>query len=149
MICLQQFIGENLQIGLNVLLIGDINMKKLLKFGTVGMLNTLITIGCFTLLVHLGMNYIAANIAAYMIGMVNSFFWNKNWVFQVRSGQISLFVKFVLVNLITLGFNTLCLYLLVDHLQIQSSISQIIATGCGLMINFGLNKKWTFTEEAV
>lgn len=123
-------------------------MKKFLKFGTVGIFNTLITIGFFALLVHLGMNYIAANITAYLIGMINSFFWNKNWVFQVQSGHASLFIKFVLVNLITLGFNTLCLYMLVNNLQFHSSIAQIISTGFGLIINFGLNKKWTFTEEA-
>ncbi|NRD76688.1 GtrA family protein [Bacillus sp. BRMEA1] len=124
-------------------------MKKFLKFGTVGIFNTLITIGFFSLFVHLGMNYIAANVVSYFIGMINSFFWNKNWVFQVQTGQLSLFLKFMLVNLVTLGFNTACLYILVDHLQIQSILAQIFSTGFGLILNFGLNKKWTFTGESV
>lgn len=121
-------------------------MKKFLKFGTVGIVNTLMTIGCFTLFVYFGMNYIIANIVSYGIGMINSFFWNKNWVFQAKSGNAPLFLKFVVVNLITLGLNTGCLFLLVHFIDIHSSIAQLISTGIGLVFNFGLNKKWTFCE---
>ena len=122
-------------------------MEKFLKFGVVGIINTLITIGFYTLFVYLGMNYIIANILSYFIGMLNSFIWNKKWVFQVQSGNISTFVKFVIVNLVTLSFNTLCLFILVNQLHLHTSVAQILSTGAGLVINFVLNKKWTFDEK--
>src|SRR5437763_3238355 len=98
-------------------------IEKFLKFGVVGIINTLFTIGFYTLFIYLGMNYIIANILSYFIGMLNSFIWNKKWVFQVQSGNISIFVKFVIVNLITLSFNTLCLFILVNQLHFHTSVA--------------------------
>ena len=57
-------------------------MEKLLKFGLVGIFNTLITIISFWILLKFGMNYLIANTIAYLIGVANSYYWNKNWVFK-------------------------------------------------------------------
>ena len=122
-------------------------MKRFIKFGLIGVLNTLITISSYMLLVYLGVYYILANIIGYSLGVINSFYWNKNWVFQVNSKQRNIFMKFVLVNLVTLVINTLILYLLNHYLHIHSYLAQIIATGFGLIVNFFLNKKWTFENE--
>lgn len=119
-------------------------MKKFLKFGAVGIVNTLITIGSFTLFVYLGVNYILANFMAYILGMINSFFLNKNWVFQTKTNHISIVIKFIFVNLITLGINTLFLYVLVQFIHLHASVAQLISTSFGLVINYVLNKKWTF-----
>ncbi|MCM3654660.1 GtrA family protein [Metabacillus litoralis] len=121
-------------------------MKRLLKFGTVGIFNTLITIGSFMLLLSVGVNYLLANIISYGLGVINSYYWNKNWVFEAMPGQKNLFLKFVVVNLITLLINTLSLYLLVDHLGIHPIIGQFISTGIGMVINYLLNKRWTFKK---
>jgi putative flippase GtrA len=126
--------------------IGDNEMKRLLKFGTVGIFNTLITIGSFMLLLSVGVNYLLANIISYGLGVINSYYWNKNWVFEATSGQKNLFLKFVVVNLITLLINTLSLYLLVNYLGIHPIIGQFISTGIGMVINYLLNKRWTFNK---
>ena len=55
-------------------------------------------------------------------------------------------MKFVVVNLITLVINTLILYILANYLDIHPYLAQIFATGFGLVINFFLNKKWTFEK---
>ena len=52
-------------------------MEKLLKFGLVGIFNTLITIISFWILLKFGMNYLIANTIAYLIGVANSYYWNK------------------------------------------------------------------------
>ncbi len=125
-------------------------MEKLLKFGLVGIFNTLITIISFGILVKLGMNYLVANTIAYLIGVANSYYWNKNWVFKPNNKSTSMFFKFLTVNLIVLAFNTLCLFILVDKLTFNAFIAQIFAIGVGMVINFILNKIWTFnqTEQA-
>lgn len=121
-------------------------MKRLLKFGTVGVFNTLITIVSYSLLLAVGINYLLANIIAYGLGVINSYYWNKNWVFQSTSGHLKLFWKFVIVNLITLAVNTLSLYLFVDYLGIHPVIGQIFSIGVGMVLNYLLNQKWTFNE---
>ncbi|MGF9963871.1 GtrA family protein [Bacillus rhizoplanae] len=122
-------------------------MGKFLKFGLVGLFNTAITIITYMILVKLGVYYIAANTIAYLLGVVNSYYWNKNWVFQATNNSLSIFMKFTVVNLIVLGFNTLSLFILVDKFSIHEFIAQIFAIGVGMFINFFLNKTWTFDKE--
>jgi len=124
-------------------------MKSFFKFGTVGIANTGITIGVYTLLVNLGVNFIAANIFGYILGVLNSYYWNKNWVFKVDSKQNynNVFIKFILVNLITLLINTIILYILVEYSHIHHLISQIFATGIGMVVNYSINKIWTFNNN--
>ncbi|AIK37276.1 gtrA-like family protein [Bacillus pseudomycoides] len=122
-------------------------MEKFLKFGLVGIFNTLITIISYIILVKFGMNYLIANIISYLIGVANSYYWNKNWVFQSNGKNLSIFLKFLIVNLIVLAFNTFSLFILVDKLLYNEFIAQIFAIGIGMMINFFLNKIWTFNQS--
>ncbi|MEN1938014.1 GtrA family protein [Paenibacillus sp. 102] len=122
-------------------------MEKFLKFGLVGIFNTLITIISYIILVKFGMNYLIANIISYLIGVANSYYWNKNWVFQSNNKNLSVFFKFLTVNLIVLAFNTFSLFILVDKLLYNEFIAQIFAIGIGMMINFFLNKIWTFNQS--
>ena len=124
-------------------------MKTFLKFGTVGVLNTGITIVSYMIFIFFGINYLLANIFAYGLGVINSYFWNRRWVFKEtqKTNQQYVFVKFVLVNLLTLGITTGILFILVQYLYIQEIIAQVLATGVGLIFNFLLNKTWTFGNK--
>lgn len=56
---------------------------QLLKYGAIGVMNTLITLASFYLLnTKLGVPYGPSNIIGYVLGVVNSFLWNRNWVFK-------------------------------------------------------------------
>ena len=59
---------------------GGIN--KFIKFGLVGVLNTLINWIIFALLNFVGVYYIVANVIAYAIATANSYIWNSKWVFK-------------------------------------------------------------------
>ncbi len=122
-------------------------MASFIKFALVGCLNTGITIGTYSLLTYLNINYIIANVIGYSLGTLNSYIWNKNWVFKSKQEHKKVLFKFITVNLLTLGFNTLFLYLLVDKFNGSKFISQLLVTAVGLVINFSLNKIWTFKEE--
>lgn len=59
------------------------------KFALVGVLNTAISLAVFYLLYNLfSINYPIANLVSYIIGVINSFFWNKLWVFRRGSGNM-------------------------------------------------------------
>ncbi|WP_243821198.1 GtrA family protein [Bacillus thuringiensis] len=113
-------------------------MKKFLKFSLVGILNTLITMISYIALVSISINYLIANCFAYLIGVINSYYWNKNWVFEFKNKKVSLFLKFLTVNLIVLIFNTIILFILVDKL---------FSISVGMIMNFSLHKLWTFNKQ--
>ncbi|MDT8715684.1 GtrA family protein [Clostridium sp. 19966] len=120
--------------------------KQFIKFAIVGASNTLITLIAYNILIKFGVNYILANIIGYFVGMLNGFVWSKNWVFDATEAASKLFFKFVLVNLLSLGFSTLALSFLVSSLTINKTIAQLITTVGTVLINYVLNKIWTFKK---
>lgn len=122
-------------------------MKAFIKFNIVGLMNTLITIISYNILVYFHVYYVVANIIGYLLGVLNSYFWNKNWVFENQSKGNVMFLKFLLVNLLTLGSNTLLLFYFVESIKMLPILSQILSTGIGMLVNFSLNKYWTFKNK--
>lgn len=121
-------------------------MEKFLKFGLVGILNTIITIIIFNVLRVIGMNMIIANSIGYICGMINSYFWNNKWVFKSNSKDMITIGKFIVVNVITMFINNFILILLVQNMGINEVISQGAALVLTIVINFVGNKLWTFNE---
>lgn len=68
-------------------------MKRFLKFGTVGVFNTLITLLSFTFFYYIGINYLLAHVMSYALGVFNSFYWNKRWVFKDDSRNTAIFIN--------------------------------------------------------
>lgn len=59
---------------------------QLFKYGVIGVMNTFITAVSFYLLnTWLSVPYGAANIIGYVLGVINSFIWNRNWVFKTKN----------------------------------------------------------------
>lgn len=59
---------------------------QLLKYGVIGVSNTLITLVVFYLLNTLaGLPYGISNVISYIAGVINSFIWNRNWVFKTNN----------------------------------------------------------------
>ena len=123
-------------------------VNKFVKFGLVGVLNTLINWIIFALLNFIGVYYIVANVIAYVIATANSYIWNSKWVFKYNGkNKKERTAKFVILNLIGLGLNTGILYLLVDMVGFNKLIALVITTGIVMIINYIVNKLWVFKEK--
>ncbi len=62
---------------------------QLLKYGVVGLMNTIITLGLiFVCKSLLGINPYVSNAIGYVAGLINSFMWNRTWVFHAH-GRIT------------------------------------------------------------
>ncbi len=119
---------------------------KIVKFGLVGLLNTLVDRGIFALLVELlGMHFVPAKCISYACGLVNSYAFNSRWTFK-RDGErsVRVVVKFVLVNLIALGVN-LGVIAACKALGMQSEVlADCVAIPFSLAVNFLGNRLFVF-----
>lgn len=120
------------------------------KFQCVGVVNFFVDLGVFTLLhTVIGLNAVPSNIVSYSCGIVNSFMLNRYWTFKIKLKFISLdFLKFLFVNLLSLGVNTLAVYILVDLYDLNPTLSKIIATAFSFTVNFAGNKLLVFREDS-
>ncbi|OKZ87680.1 GtrA family protein [Clostridium sp. 29_15] len=120
---------------------------RFIKFGMVGVINTLVNWIIFFILNALGMYYILANIIAYILGTVNSYLWNTLWVFKYKDkASTETTIKFIILNLIGLGLNTGILYVLVDLCNLNKFIGLVTTTAIVMIINYIVNKLWVFSK---
>lgn len=71
---------------------------QFVRYAVVGAMNTLLTlIIIYICKSFLEINPYLSNAIGYLIGLINSFLWNRSWVFHARDGRIQLqAVKFLL-----------------------------------------------------
>lgn len=90
---------------------------QVLKFGQIGVMNTVLDLGVFNSLIFAtgfdrGTPLVLINFAAFSLAMVNSFLWNKYWVFNDRVGdQAKELINFIIVSLIAVAVSSAIIWL--------------------------------------
>lgn len=118
------------------------------KFGTVGVLNTIVDIIVFTAILNLtpAPAYIAQG-AGYGAGMLNSFVMNKMWTFRKFDTENSLageILRFFTVNAFSLAISMNVMRLLSDVLGISAIVSKSAVVILTQFINYTGYKFWVF-----
>ena len=74
-------------------------VAQFVKFGIVGVSNTLLTLAVYTALIKgFDMWYLAASAIGYAVGMVNGFLWNRSWTFRGHVGDALTPVRWFVVQ---------------------------------------------------
>ena len=127
-------------------------MRQFSKFAAVGFSNTAIDFGILNLLsmatgVTAGLQIGGVNVPGFVASVLNSYFWNQNWVFKGREsgeGVLHDFPKFLAVSVTGLLINSGIIILGTNFSGILGdfsavtvlNISKVVATGVVLMWNF-------------
>ena len=100
---------------------------QLLKYGVIGVLNTLITLVTFYLLnTKLGLSYGISNVTGYILGVLDSFVWNRNWVFKSKDNVKRELLLFICGFLICLALQLCVSWVLLEGLGWKSLPDDII-----------------------
>ena len=120
-------------------------VKQFLKFGVVGVSNTLLTFVVFTVLVKaLGVWYVAASALGFAVGACNGFLLNRRWTFRGHSGGSTAALRWTLVQGLGLLTDVGLIYLLVDDAGLAKLPSQALALVVVVTATFFANRTWTF-----
>jgi putative flippase GtrA len=122
-------------------------ISEFIKFALVGLLNTGVDVAIFFLLTWTGIPYVAAQVVSYSCGAADSYLINKVWTFRACGLSYSEVVRFVVVNLVSLGISLFFLALLHDSIGLGLAATKGIATVCTLLANFLGNKLWVFSKQ--
>ena len=124
---------------------------QFIKFGFVGVSNTLISLAVYYVCLHFGLHYIVANTLGFVVGTINAYFWNNKFVFKKEEGEVRDTKKSVVKVFIsygfTLGLSTVLLAFWVDGLHISEGVAPILNLLVTIPLNFVLNKFWAFRGE--
>jgi putative flippase GtrA len=120
-------------------------LVQFVKFGVVGVSNTLLAFTIYTVLLKVfGVWYLAASAIGFVVGAVNGFLLNRRWTFAGHVGDALTPVRWGIVQGCGLALNEGLLYLFVDDAGIEKLLSQAFATAIVTVITFLVNRAWTF-----
>jgi putative flippase GtrA len=120
-------------------------MVQFVKFGIVGVSNTLLFLAVYTLLLEgFDVWYLAASGIGFVVGAVNGFLLNRRWTFRGHVGDALTPVRWGVVQsgglLLNLGLVALC----VEGLGMGELIGQAVAIAIVVVVTFIANRAWTF-----
>jgi putative flippase GtrA len=122
---------------------------QFVKFGIVGVSNTLISFAVYILLLKVfGMWYVAASAIGFAVGAVNGFLWNRAWTFRGHVGDALTPVRWFVVQSCGLLVDLGLVYVLVDGVGLDKLVGQAATTAIVTMLTFFVNRAWTFREHA-
>lgn len=128
---------------------------QFVKFGVIGVTNTLVSY-CIHIAVlfllkpySLAWDYVAANLIAFLLSVLWSFFWNNRFVFSKKDGQKRNLLATLLKTYVSYSVSGVFLcnilsWLWIDVLGISKFIAPIINLFISVPVNFLLNKFWAY-----
>jgi glycosyltransferase involved in cell wall biosynthesis len=133
--------------------LGSVTHKQALKFGVVGVINTLLDATVYFLLTravpYFPEHVVTAKLLSFLVGTVSSFALNRTWTFGMRSrvntGEI---VRFYATVSASLFANVSAMYVFVHVLHLHDLTALVLSTVFSFLINFTLSKTWVFKKQS-
>jgi putative flippase GtrA len=126
----------------------DILLKfnQFIKFGIVGISNTLVSFMVYYILIYFNIHYIIANTLGFIVSVLNAYYWNARYVFkrQINRRIVDVLMKVYAAYGMTFLLNTGMLIILIGHLHVSKFVAPLINLAIITPINFLLNKYWAF-----
>lgn len=151
-------------------------LVQFLKFGMVGVLNTLVNQLIYMLMVAAGAHYIAANITAFAVSVLHAFFWQTRFVFKEEADREKrvwwqvLLKTYAAYAFTGLFLNNVFLILWIEIIKIEKftpviteivnsfgisisnhelalDIAPLLNIAVNVPINFCINKFWAYRQK--
>jgi putative flippase GtrA len=121
---------------------------ELARFGAVGVLSNALLYVLYLAATGLGMGHKSAMTLLYCVGVLQTFFLNRQWTFRRGGTARAAFIRYWVVYLSAYALNLALLFLLVDtaglpHQAVQGLLIVAIAA-----LMFLAQKFWVFRQAA-
>ena len=137
------------------------SLMQFVKFGIVGVSNTVLSYVLYTVSLLLmkkagifaGFDYLIAQVIAFVLSVLWSFYWNNKKVFVLQEGESRNMWKALIKTYISYSFtglflNSILIVLWVRVLGISEFIAPIINLLISVPLNFIINKFWAFGSKS-
>lgn len=119
-----------------------------IRFGLVGVINTVVDLGVFSLLYRAGgLDPLLANGIAFFLAVTNSYLLNHHWTFRQPESSMSFsaYARFVVLNIGGLLISALAILMLRKIIPLE--LAKLIAAGITFLWNFTFSKLFVFNME--
>jgi dolichol-phosphate mannosyltransferase len=124
------------------------NWFQLGRFAAVGASGYVVNLAVFAACVHLlSINYKIAAVVAFVISVLNNFWWNRHWTFGAKETHpVVQGARFFTVSVIAFAFSYVVLVSLVDGAGFPKVIAQAMSIVAATPLSFVGQKLWSFRD---
>ena len=123
-------------------------MGEMIRFGLVGVANTLIGLGAIYLFMAAGLGLAPANAMGFGVGLLCSFWFNNRWTFSgdraVSGGKVA---RFLLAFLIAYAANLAAVLLAHGYFRLPAHAAQLAGQPVYTLVFFLLARSFVFTRR--
>ncbi|MBU1019228.1 MAG: GtrA family protein [Patescibacteria group bacterium] len=125
------------------------NYRQFIKFCVVGTISMVVNITTYTICTrYFLIYYVASDVIAYIIALINSYALNRKFTFRSKNKQIGAqFTKYTTVYLVGMGLSAGLLYIFVSKFGLYDMIAKFIVIGIVLIWNFFATKFLIFDRD--
>jgi len=133
-------------------IINRIKRSKVLKFGFVGLIGTVINLIVFSIVNRkMGFNHNIASILAFLVAVINNYIINHVWTFKkenhLRGLNLNDFAYYVIGNIFGLLINLILLNVAIYLLKLRNIyISQLIGIFFSMSFNYFFSRYIVFSN---
>ncbi len=126
-------------------------VRQFVKFGIVGASGFIVNLVIFSLLQHATTldqqkaHYTLNYSISFLSGGVSNYFLNRIWTFRSSAHAVLQGMQFIAVSMIALVVGLIVSHFAEPHLG-PGHKTWLLATLSGIVVNFFVNKYWTFRE---
>ena len=99
--------------------------KEIVSYVFVGGMTTLVNYVVYFILLKIHSHWLIANSISWVFAVLFAYYTNKRYVFKSTNNIKKEFISFILLRFMTLLIENICLYLLIDLLNLQPMISKV------------------------
>lgn len=122
---------------------------QFLRFGVVGLVSNALLFLVYLALTELGIGHKAAMSAVYLLGVVQTFVFNKKWSFRHSGGVSGAFIRYLIAYGLGYLVNLAVLVVLVDSFRFPHQIVQGIMILVLAVLLFLAQKYWVFPPRSI
>ena len=125
-----------------------VELRRLIVFGVVGSLNSIICYALFAALVHLlGWHYNLALVADYVFGSILGYMLHRLSTFADRTHLRQAFSKYAVTLFLAFLANLIVLDAIVQLGLLDPLPAQLAAMSVATLVSYGLQKSWVFRSH--
>lgn len=122
---------------------------QFVKFGVVGVSNTLVSMACYYIVLFINADfYMAGNILGTVVSIANAFYWNDKFVFSGNRQDWRSKLKRLGKTYVAYGgtsiLSNVMLWIEVTFFSVSKVVAPIVNILITIPLNFVINKLWTF-----
>lgn len=120
---------------------------QFIKFGIVGVSNTLLSLTVYYIILWIGGHYMLANILSWVISVYNAFYWNNKYVFKNNNSYLKALIRTYLSYGASFLVGSVLLVVYIECFKVSDKVAPLLTLIITIPLNFLMNKYWTFRSR--